>query len=404
MSITPFSFPFMIPLWSTPYALITGNTVVLKPSERAPSVSGILAEAMIQADFPPGVYNILHGGPSTVQNLVTQPLVQAISFVGSEPAAQAVHDLARTAGKRIQAECGGKNHGVVLEDANMMSTLFAIAGGAFGAAGQRCMALSVAIFVGNTREWIPKLVDLAQSMVVGSGNDKQSKIGPLIDRAAKTKVTEMIDRAVEEGAMVLLDGRDVQVPNYPDGNFLGPSILIGVETYMECYQNEIFGPVLICMQIDTLDEAIALINQNKYGNGCSIFTSSGKHASTFQRKVNVGQIGVNIPLIGKLQNIIIVRVLIMIAPYGTAVRTSNKDSFLGGKYTGFWGPSQANDPQIGIRREKHTGLFLPPQKRCPLDGIKYERAIQPVLEFKESECQIKFPSDQWWTHSDESCQ
>ena len=298
MSITPFSFPFMIPLWSTPYALITGNTVVLKPSERAPSVSGILAEAMIQADFPPGVYNILHGGPSTVQNLVTQPLVQAISFVGSEPAAQAVHDLARTAGKRIQAECGGKNHGVVLEDANMMSTLFAIAGGAFGAAGQRCMALSVAIFVGNTREWIPKLVDLAQSMVVGSGNDKQSKIGPLIDRAAKTKVTEMIDRAVEEGAMVLLDGRDVQVPNYPDGNFLGPSILIGVETYMECYQNEIFGPVLICMQVDTLDEAIALINQNKYGNGCSIFTSSGKHASTFQRKVNVGQIGVNIPLIG----------------------------------------------------------------------------------------------------------
>ncbi|PKY02309.1 methylmalonate-semialdehyde dehydrogenase [Aspergillus campestris IBT 28561] len=318
VSITPFSFPFMIPLWSTPYALITGNTVVLKPSERAPSVSGILAEAMIQADFPPGVYNILHGGPSTVQNLVTQPLVQAISFVGSEPAANAVHDLARTAGKRIQAECGGKNHGVVLEDANMMSTLFAIAGGAFGAAGQRCMALSVAIFVGNTREWIPKLVDLAQSMVVGSGNDKQSKIGPLIDRAAKTKVTEMIDRAVEEGAMVLLDGRDVHVPDYPDGNFLGPSILIGVETYMECYQNEIFGPVLICMQVDTLDEAIALINQNKYGNGCSIFTSSGKHASTFQRKVNVGQIGVNIPLI---------------APYGTAVRTSNKDSFLGDRHT-----------------------------------------------------------------------
>ncbi|PWY83599.1 methylmalonate-semialdehyde dehydrogenase [Aspergillus heteromorphus CBS 117.55] len=318
VSISPFSFPFMIPLWSLPYALITGNTVILKPSEKTPTTSSLLAEAFLKAGFPPGVFNVLHGGPSTVQMLVSQPSVQAVSFVGSESAARQVHDLARAAGKRVQAECGGKNHGVVLEDANMMSTLFAIAGSAFGAAGQRCMALSVAVFVGQTRDWIPQLVGLAQSMVVGCGGDQESKIGPLIDETAKNRVSGIIRRAVAERATVLLDGRDIQVPGYPDGNFLGPTILSGVETYMECYQAEIFGPVLICMEVDTLEEAIELINQNKYGNGCSIFTTSGKHANTFQRCVNVGQIGVNIPLI---------------APYGTAVRTSNKDSFLGDRNT-----------------------------------------------------------------------
>ncbi|GKZ38787.1 hypothetical protein AbraIFM66950_011251 [Aspergillus brasiliensis] len=327
VSITPFSFPFMIPLWSLPYALITGNTVILKPSEKTPTTSSLLAQAFLKTGFPPGVFNVLHGGPSTVQMLVTQPTVQAVSFVGSESAARQVHDLARAAGKRIQAECGGKNHGVVLEDANMSSTLFAIAGSAFGAAGQRCMALSVAVFVGATRDWIPRLVELAQSMVVGCGGDQESKIGPLIDKTAKRKVSEMIQRAVEERATVLLDGRDVEVPDYPDGNFMGPTILGDVQTYMECYQTEIFGPVLICMEVDTLEEAIDLINQNKYGNGCSIFTTSGKHANTFQRCVNVGQIGVNIPLI---------------APYGTAVRTSNKDSFLGGKYPGIADGEKSN--------------------------------------------------------------
>lgn len=253
----------MIPLWSLPYALITGNTVILKPSEKTPTTSSLLAQAFVKTGFPPGVFNVLHGGPSTVQMLVTQPTVQAVSFVGSESAARQVHDLARAAGKRIQAECGGKNHGVVLEDANMSSTLFAIAGSAFGAAGQRCMALSVAVFVGATRDWVPRLVELAQSMVVGCGGDQESKIGPLIDKTAKEKVSEMIQRAVEERATILLDGRDIEVPGYPDGNFMGPTILGDVQTYMECYQAEIFGPVLICMEVDTLEEAIDLINQNK---------------------------------------------------------------------------------------------------------------------------------------------
>ncbi|KAI9372174.1 aldehyde dehydrogenase domain-containing protein [Aspergillus egyptiacus] len=307
----------MIPLWSIPYALITGNTVVLKPSEKTPTTSSLLAEAFTRTGFPPGVFNILHGGAPVAHSLVSQPAVQAVNFVGSERAARQIHDLCRTLGKRIQAECGGKNHGVVLEDANMMSTLFAIAGSAFGAAGQRCMALTVAVFVGATRDWIPRLVELAQSMVVGCGGDQESKIGPLIDVDAKREVVAVIERAVEERATLLLDGRDVTVPDYPRGNFLGPTILADVETYMECYQTEIFGPVLICMEVDTLEEAIELINQNKYGNGCSIFTTSGKHANTFQRLVNVTQIGVNIPLI---------------APYGPAVRTSNKDSFLGDRH------------------------------------------------------------------------
>ncbi|KAJ5218201.1 uncharacterized protein N7498_000300 [Penicillium cinerascens] len=311
VTITPFSFPFMTPLWSIPYALITGNTVVLKPSEKAPSVSCLMSEAVLRAGLPPGVFNLVHGGHSVVQMLILQPMVQAVSFVGSESAAKQVHDISRKAGKRIQAECGGKNHGVILDDASMMPTLFAIAGSAFGAAGQRCMSLSVVVFVGETREWIPKLVEIAQSMIVGYSGDEETKVGPLIDRFAKEKVTGFIDRAAEEGATLLCDGRDALVPGYPDGNFVGPTIITDVETYMECYQSEIYGPVLICMQVDTLDEAIDLINQNKYGNGCSLFTTSGKHAKTFQRGVNVGQIGINIPLI---------------APYGTALH--NRSSHL----------------------------------------------------------------------------
>lgn len=263
----------MIPLWSLPYALITGNTTILKPSERTPTTSSLLAEAFLRTGFPPGVFNVLHGGPSTATQLINQPSVQAINFVGSEAAAKQVHDTARAMGKRVQAECGGKNHGVVLEDANMMPTLFAIAGSAFGAAGQRCMALSVAVFVGNTREWIPKLIELAQSMVVGCGGDQESKIGPLIDDAARKRVSGVIQRAIEERATVLLDGRNVQVPDYPNGNFMGPTILTGVETYMECYQTEIFGPVLICMEVDTLEEAIDLINHNK----CKMLVHSGRH-------------------------------------------------------------------------------------------------------------------------------
>lgn len=262
-SITPFTFPFMIPLWSIPYALITGNTVILKPSEKAPTVSGLLAAAFLRAGFPPGVFNILHGGPSVVNMLISQAAVQAISFVGSETAGRAIHDLAHTHGKRVQAECSGKNHGVVLPDAPVKQTLFAIAGSAFGAAGQRCMSMSVAVFVGEARGWIPQLVDIARLMIVGYGEDVNVKVGPLIDALTRDKVFRSIEHAAEQGATILLDGRDIEVPGYPHGNFMGPTILTDVDIWMDCYRTEILGPVLICLTTDTLEEAVDLINQNK---------------------------------------------------------------------------------------------------------------------------------------------
>ena len=262
VSITPFNFPLMVPLWSIPYALITGNTVVLKPSEKAPSVSILIATAFRNAGLPSGVLNVVHGGPSVVDKLLAQPSVEAVSFVGSDAAGERVYDHARATRKRIQVECGGKNHGVILPDADI-KTLYAVAGAAFGAAGQRCMAMSVAVFVGNTKHWISQLVELASSLMVGSGADRNISVGPLITPRAKQNVLGIINRAIEEGATVLLDGRDIQIPDYPDGNFVGPTILRDVKTYMECYQTEIFGPVLICMTVDTIDEAIELINENR---------------------------------------------------------------------------------------------------------------------------------------------
>ena len=263
MTISPFNFPLMIPLWSIPYALITGNTVVLKPSEKTPSVSILIATAFLRAGLPNGVFNVVHGGPSAVDKLLAQPAVETVSFVGSDAAGERVYEHARATRKRVQVECGGKNHGIILEDANATSTLYAIAGSAFGAAGQRCMALSVAVFVGNTKHWIGQLVQLASSLIVGSATDQNVSVGPVITPKAKRNILEIINRAVEEGATLLLDGRNVGVPDYPDGNFVGPTILADVKSYMECYQTEIFGPVLICLTVDTMEEAIELINENK---------------------------------------------------------------------------------------------------------------------------------------------
>ena len=222
-----------------------------------------MAEAFRKAGLPDGVFNVVHGGPSAVDKLLAQPAVEAVSFVGSDAAGERVYEHARATRKRVQVECGGKNHGIILEDANATSTLYAIAGSAFGAAGQRCMSLSVAVFVGSTRHWIGQLVELARSLTVGCATDGNVSVGPLITPRAKKDVLEIINRAVEEGATVLLDGRDIIVPDYPDGNFLGPTILQDVQTYMECYQTEIFGPVLICMAVDTMDEAIELVNENR---------------------------------------------------------------------------------------------------------------------------------------------
>ncbi|KAL2890956.1 methylmalonate-semialdehyde dehydrogenase (acylating) [Ceratocystis lukuohia] len=297
LAVTPFNFPFMIPLWSIPYALLAGNVMILKPSEKTPTVSQLLAECFLAAGFPPGVLSVIHGGSFVVNNLLSQPAVRAVSFVGSDIAGERIYDHAKATRKRIQAECSGKNHGVVLDDANKMKTLYAIAGSAFGAAGQRCMALSVAVLVGSTADWINDLVGISQRLVLGCGLDPTVEVGPLINRAAKQRVEEIITNAEAEGATVLLDGRNYHVPDYPNGNFLGPTILTNVKPYMSCYQEEIFGPVLACITVDTLEEAIQLINENRYGNGCTLFTSSPVTAQIFQRQVNVGQIGINVPIL-----------------------------------------------------------------------------------------------------------
>ncbi|EFX04453.1 methylmalonate-semialdehyde dehydrogenase [Grosmannia clavigera kw1407] len=297
LTISPFNFPFMIPLWSIPYALLAGNTVILKPSEQTPSVTQVLAECFVQASFPAGVLGILHGGASVVSGLLSQPVVRAVSFVGSDVAGEQIYEHARATRKRIQVECNGKNHGVVLEDATRMRTLYAIAGSAFGAAGQRCMAVSVAVFVGATRAWIDELVAIAKTLVVGIGIDPLVEVGPLISATAKTRVEAMITAAESEGARVALDGRAYTVPDYPQGNFVGPTILTGVQPYMTCYQEEIFGPVLCCVEVDTLDQAMELVNNNRYGNGCTLFTNSPSTAQLFQRTVNVGQIGINVPIV-----------------------------------------------------------------------------------------------------------
>ncbi|KAH7240393.1 methylmalonate-semialdehyde dehydrogenase [Fusarium solani] len=314
VAICPFNFPFLIPLWSVPYAILAGNTVVLKPSEQTPSAPQILAECFLRAGFPPGVFNMVHGGAGVVNSLLSQQAVRAINFVGSEVAGERIYEHATATRKRIQAECSAKNHGVVLEDASKTKTLYAIAGSAFGAAGQRCMALSVIILVGETREWLDDLISLAESLAVGCGLDPVVDMGPLISPASKNRVKKVIANAEKEGAKIALDGRKRVVADYPDGNFLGPTILTNVKPYMSCYQEEIFGPVLCCIEIDTLEEAIELINANRYGNGCTIFTNSPASAQVFQRSVNVGQVGVNVPIL---------------APSGPILRTGNKDSFLG---------------------------------------------------------------------------
>ena len=223
----------------------------------------LLAKCFYQADFPPGVFSIVHGGPTTVEKLLSQPEVKAVSFVGSDDAAERVHDHAVATRKRVQADCGSKNHGVVMEDCLKDQTLYAIAGSAFGAAGQRCMAISVVVFVGSTSAWIEDLIRISSSLKVGCGLTPGIDIGPLITAASKERVETIIQGAVEEGATLLLDGRGVTVPDYPNGNFVGPTILSNVQPYMRCYQEEIFGPVLCCMHVSTLDEAIEIVNENK---------------------------------------------------------------------------------------------------------------------------------------------
>lgn len=294
--ITPFNFPAMIPLWMFPMAIVCGNTFVLKPSEQDPLSTMMLVELAIEAGIPAGVLNVVHGGKEVVDLLCTHHDIKAISFVGSTAVGTHVYQLAGQHGKRVQSMMGAKNHVVVMPDANKEQTLNALVGAAFGAAGQRCMALSVAIMVGEAQHWVDELVNKAKTLKVNAGHEPNTDVGPVISTRAKARVIDLINSGVEQGAKLLLDGRDVQVSGYEQGNFVGPTIFNQVTTDMRIYQEEVFGPVLAIMHVETLEQAIALINANPFGNGVGLFTQNGHTARIFQHKIDIGQVGINIPI------------------------------------------------------------------------------------------------------------
>ncbi|TVP56961.1 MAG: CoA-acylating methylmalonate-semialdehyde dehydrogenase [Halomonadaceae bacterium] len=294
--ITPFNFPAMIPLWMFPMAIATGNTFVLKPSEQDPMVTMRLVELAMEAGVPPGVLNVVHGGRDVVNGICDHEDIKAVSFVGSTAVGTHVYQRATQAGKRAQCMMGAKNHSVVLPDAHREQTLNALAGSAFGAAGQRCMALPVVVLVGEADQWLDDLVAKAKTLTVNAGHEPDTDVGPLISRAALNRVTGLIETGVQEGARLLLDGRNPSVPGYPEGNFIGPTIFSQVTPEMSVYREELFGPVLCVLRVDTLEEAIALVNRNPNGNGTAIFTRSGAAARHFQEHIDVGQVGINVPI------------------------------------------------------------------------------------------------------------
>lgn len=295
--ITPFNFPIMVPLWMAPIAIATGNAFILKPSPRDPSVSLMLAKLWKEAGLPDGVFNVLQGDKVAVDGLLDHPDVDGISFVGSTPIAKYVYQKATTNGKRVQALGGAKNHAVVMPDADMDVAAEAVSKAAFGSAGERCMAISVAVAVGSAADVLAaKLREQAKRVVVAEGTNAKADMGPLVTRQAKERVVRIIGEAEAGGAQLVTDGRNLSVAGHEDGFFVGPTVLDNVGTDMSAYKEEIFGPVLVLLRVGNLDEAIRTINANPYGNGTGIFTSSGAAAREFQRRVKVGMVGINIPI------------------------------------------------------------------------------------------------------------
>ncbi|WP_309045934.1 CoA-acylating methylmalonate-semialdehyde dehydrogenase [Marinobacter sediminicola] len=294
--ITAFNFPIMLPCFMFPMAIVTGNTFVYKPSEQDPSSSMRLVELAHEAGVPPGVLNVVHGGPEVANQIADHADIQALSFIGSTRVGQLLYDRAAAAGKRMQAMLGAKNHCVVMPDANRSQAINNLLGSAYGAAGQRCMANSVVVLVGEAREWIEDIVEGTRKMKVGPGTQLDADLGPLVSPAAKERVERLIATGEQEGATLEVDGRDCQVEGYPNGNFVGPSLFTNVTADMTVYREEIFGPVLCVVNVETLDEAIAFINANPNGNGTSIFTNSGWVARRFEADIDVGQVGINVPI------------------------------------------------------------------------------------------------------------
>ncbi|RCN38719.1 methylmalonate-semialdehyde dehydrogenase [Ancylostoma caninum] len=294
--ICPFNFPAMIPLWMFPLAIATGNTMLLKPSEQDPGACMMLVELAKEAGIPDGCVNVIHGQHDAVNFICDHPDIRAISFVGADTAGKHIYERGARNGKRVQSNMGAKNHGVIMPDCNKEQTLNQLTAAAFGAAGQRCMALTTAILVGEARSWLPEIVEKAKKLHVNAGWKPDTDIGPLISKAAKQRVVGLIQGAKKEGANVALDGSDCVVPGFENGNFVGPSVIAGVKPNMTCYKEEIFGPVLVVMEAEDLNEATEIINKNPYGNGTAIFTSNGATARKFTNEVDCGQVGVNVPI------------------------------------------------------------------------------------------------------------
>jgi malonate-semialdehyde dehydrogenase (acetylating)/methylmalonate-semialdehyde dehydrogenase len=294
--IAPFNFPVMVPLWMFPLAIVSGNTYILKPSERVAGGCMILAKMLKEIGLPDGVVNFVHGGRETVTNICTHPDIKAISFVGGNKAGEYIYETGGKHGKRVQANLGAKNHAVILPDADKEETVNSLVSAGFGSSGQRCMAISVAVFVGESKNWIHEIIEKGKKLKAGFGLEKDSELGPITNRPAYERILRILDTVEKEGGKIELDGRNLVVKGYEQGNWIGPTVISGVKTDMTCYREEIFGPVLNCMTVDTLDEAIDLVNSNPYGNGTAIFTRSGGAARKYQREIESGQVGINLPI------------------------------------------------------------------------------------------------------------
>ncbi len=296
--ITPFNFPAMIPMWMFAMAIATGNTFILKPSEKDPSVPMRLGELFLEAGAPAGVLNVVNGDKTAVDAILDHPSVKAVSFVGSSDIAQYIYSRGTANGKRVQAMGGAKNHGIILPDANMDQTVKDIVGAAYGSAGERCMALPVVVPVGQKTadEFIERITDEVGKLKVGTSTDKDAHYGPVVSAAHKAKVEDYIRIGVEEGADLLIDGRNFSLQGYENGFFVGPSLFDNVKPGMKTYDEEIFGPVLQVVRAETLEEAAKLPSDHQYGNGVAIFTRNGRAARDFAASVNVGMVGVNVPI------------------------------------------------------------------------------------------------------------
>ncbi|MEE1650263.1 CoA-acylating methylmalonate-semialdehyde dehydrogenase [Brachybacterium sp. J144] len=295
--ITPFNFPVMVPFWMHPIAIATGNAFVLKPSERDPSASNLVARLYQEAGLPDGVFQVVHGGKEVVDALCTHDGIAAVSFVGSTPIAKHVHATASAAGKRVQALGGANNHAVVMPDANVEFAAAQIASGAFGSAGERCMAVPVAVTVGAVHEeFLAAITAGAEKLVVGPGDREGTDMPPVITPDAKARVIRMTDEAEAAGATIVVDGRGLVVEGFENGNFVGPTVITDLAADHPTYTDEVFGPLLVVMHVPNFDAAIELVNASPFGNGTAIFTDSGHYARRFEDEIQVGMIGINVPI------------------------------------------------------------------------------------------------------------